>query len=296
MVREFLLGDNPFIGVSHLSQEKAREESKEATLKNKVKVFKSALKGGATGFTFSTHPANLDLLTYLREHEINVLKEMNYYPLVPYAQTYVRRANVRGTPALVKSILRSTVKHPSRILDSIVGIVTLSPERFITLFIETELSPYLKTLPRTKIKAIFLHEILTEFIVAFDLLDLVKYLDKTLKKRLKIGFGLETRNIGQLYRWLDKAGYYPEYIMTPMNPLGYQMAPNKEVAENSILKLCSKSKIVAINILASGAVSLSEAIEYLIEFKNKIYAVTSASTKPERIHNNFKTLRCALSP
>jgi len=53
MVKELLLGDNPFIGVSHLAQERARQELREATLENKVKVVKAAIEGGATGFTFS---------------------------------------------------------------------------------------------------------------------------------------------------------------------------------------------------------------------------------------------------
>jgi len=293
MVKEFLLGDNPFIGVSHLSQEKAREESKIA-LENKAKVIKAALEGGATGFTFSTHPTNLKLLEYLRENEENLLKEMNYYILTPYAQAYVRKANIMGTPALAKSILKNIMKHPSRILDLAIGTITLSPERFVELFIETELTPYLKILPRKKVKAILLHETLTEFIIAFNLLDLTEYLDRTLRKNLKVGFGLETRNAGLLKKWLYNSNYQPEYIMTPANPLGYQMAPSKEAAEKAINELGSKTKIIAINILASGAINLTEAIKYLSKFKEAIYAVTSASTKPNRIRNNFVTLKTKL--
>ncbi len=290
MVREFLLGDNPFIGVSHLAQEKARKELKEATLANKIRVIEAAIEGGATGFTFSTHPANLKLLMYLREHRTDLLEQIDYYPLVPYAQTYVKKANIRGTPGLVKSILMSTFKHSSKMLDLIIGIATFNLERCITLFVEMDLLPYLKVLPRKRIKAILLHPILTESIIAFNLSSLVKFFNEIARKRLNIEFGLATVNIGHLYKWLHNIDYHPEYIMTPVNPIGYQMAPNKEAAEKAIVELSSRSKIIAISILASGVVRLSNAIEYLTNFKEKIYAVSSASIKPERIRKNFEML------
>jgi hypothetical protein len=81
--------------------------------------------------------------------------------------------------------------------------------------------------------------------------------------------------------------YHPEYLMTPFNPLGYQMVPSKEATERSVRELCKKIKIVAINVLASGAVTLEQAIAYLTEHKENRYAVTSASVNPSRIFCNF---------
>jgi len=81
MSKELLLGDNAFIGVSHLSQAHARTESREATLENIVRVIEASVDSGATGFTFSTHPRNLVLLRYLHESRRDLLKKLNYYPL-----------------------------------------------------------------------------------------------------------------------------------------------------------------------------------------------------------------------
>jgi hypothetical protein len=84
--------------------------------------------------------------------------------------------------------------------------------------------------------------------------------------------------------------------MMPMNPLGYQMAPSKRDAEKSIEYLTSRgTKIIVINILASGAIPLEYSCEYLKKFKSKIYAVTYGTSKPSRAKGNALLLtKCLL--
>jgi hypothetical protein len=80
--------------------------------------------------------------------------------------------------------------------------------------------------------------------------------------------------------------------MTPVNPLGYQMAPSKKEAEEAIRRLGREgTKIIAINILASGAVTVEEACKYLELFKDTIYAVAYGTTKPQRAKENAFILR-----
>jgi hypothetical protein len=295
MVRELLLGDNPFIGVSHLTQEKAREEAAENLLENKVKVIEAAVNGGATGFTFSTHESNLQLLAYLSTYREDLLNSMNYYILTPCAQSYVRKTNIEGTSKFMMSTLSNMVHKPSAILNVLTSLILSKPERLAGPLIEMELAPYLKILPKERIKAILLHEIVTELIVAFDLGDTLKALTKYMKDKIGFEIGLETRNLGHLHKWMIKEECSPEYLMVPANPLGYQMAPSKEATEKSIVELSERAKIIAINVLASGAVSLEEATSYLIRYADNLYAVTSASTNSCRIRQNFHTLSRMLS-
>lgn len=291
MVKEILLGDNPFLGVSHLAHEKARiERSEVSDPEAKVRVLKAGLEGGVTGYTFSTHQVNLELLEYMSRHYLEVLAKLNYYILIPYAQGYVRRANIYGTVGLAKLVLRDIIlKHP---VDFATSILTLNVNRLASLFIGMEAKPYLKILPRGRVKAVLLHEVLTELIMAYDLAELLHELKRYVEKKLNVGFGLETRNIGQLKKYLEERGIHVEYVMTPMNPLGYQMAPSKEEAEEAIRELGKRGvKIIAINILASGAVTLEDSIKYLEPFKDKIYAVAYGTTKPQRARENAILLR-----
>jgi len=291
VVEEILLGDNPFLGVSHLAQERARAERDEARdLEAKARVLIAGLEGGVTGYTFSTHQVNLELLEYASKNYSEALAKLNYYMLIPHAQGYVRRANVYGTVGLAKSVLRGIVlKHPA---DFATSILTLNANRLASLFIGMEAKTYLKILPRERIKAILLHEVLTELIMAYDLVELLRELKKYVEKKLKAGFGLETRNIGQLKKYLEERGIHVEYVMTPMNPLGYQMAPSREEAEETIRELGKQgAKIIAINILASGAVTLEETCKYLESFKDEIYAVAYGTTKTQRARENAVLLR-----
>jgi hypothetical protein len=150
-----------------------------------------------------------------------------------------------------------------------------------------EANLYLKVLPRERVKAILLHEVLTELIIAYNLIELLLELRKYVEGKLGVGFGLETRNIGQLRKFLEESGIQVDYVMTPMNPLGYQMAPSKEEAEKTIQELGEQDvKIIAINILASGAVTIEETCKYLEKFKDNIYAVAYGTTKPYRAKEN----------
>jgi hypothetical protein len=290
MVREILLGDNPFLGVSHLAHEKARiEQGETASLEVKASVLIAGLEGGVTGYTFSTHRVNLELLEYMSKQYSGVIGKLNYYILIPYAQGYVRRANVYGTVGLAKTVVRDIVfKHP---VDSLTSALTLNFNRLASLFIGMEANPYLKILPRDRVKAILLHEVLTELIIAYNLTKLLCELKRFVEKKLRVGFGLETRNIGRLNKYLEENNIQVEYVMTPLNPLGYQMTPSKKEAEEAIRKLGGRgTKIIAINVLASGAVTVGEACEYLKSFKDKLYAVAYGTTKPERARDNALVL------
>jgi hypothetical protein len=295
MVKEILLGDNPFLGVSHLAQEKARIERNEVSrVEAKAEIVKAALEGGVTGFTFSTHSSNLELLKYMGRQHPEVLGKLNYYILIPYAHSYIRKANVIGTIGLAKAIIRDIVlKHP---VDSITSAVTLNFSKVASLFIGMEANLYLKVLPRERVKAILLHEVLTELIVAYSLVELLEELKGYVERKLEVGFGLETRNIGQLRRFLEENGIRVDYIMTPMNPLGYQMAPSKEEAEEAIQELGDQGvKIIAVNILASGAVSLEETCRYLEGYRDRVYAVAYGTVKPYRARENaIKFRQCLL--
>jgi len=293
MVEELLLGDNPFTGVSHFAQEKAREEAREASLENKVMVFEAAVNGGATGFTFCTHESNLELLTYLSIHRKDLLQAMNYYVLLPYAQSYVRLANIGGTPVLLRGKLRSMLGNWSTVPDAARSLVSLKPERLAGLLIKAEVTPYLDVLPSERVKAILLHEILTDSIMAFGLSDLLKSLNDYVRRKIGFSFGLHTRNFGCLLR-PQFLTYCPDYIMTSINPLGYMMAPSREEVERSVDCFGKRTRIIAINVLASGAIDLNEAMKYVNRFKDKIYAVTSASTKAHRILDNFRKLSLCL--
>ncbi len=288
---ELLLGDNPFLGVSHLAQERAREELREASLARKAEVVVAALDAGATGFTFSAHESNLELLEYLGR-EYGVLGEMNYYILVPYAYGYVRKATVMGTAGLAAKLLKDLVG--GGVVSAARALLGLDVERIAAVFIEREAKPFLQLLPRSRVKAILLHEVVTELIIAFGLERLYERIASHVEERIGVGFGVETRNVGLFQEWV-RGRRVPGYVMTPLNPIGYQMAPGLREAEEAVERLSKGTRIIAMNVLASGAIGLEEALEYLEKWRGRIHGVAVGTSKPWRARENFSLLRRRLA-
>jgi len=288
LASQILVGDNPFIGVSHLSSGKGVDEERAATNDQMERVLKAALEAGANGFTFTTHPKILDLFRHLSEGgSADVLDRLDYYVLTPYAYEYVRQANLRGTVDLAWSILR-------RMGVSGVGSMLLDMDTIPSHFIRSELAPFLEILPKKRVKAVLLHEILTEPIIAFGSWNILRKLRHDVSRETGTSFGIETRNLGYLDSCMRDVSTAADYVMTPLNPLGYQMAPSKGACENVVSALGKHVKIIAMNTLASGASTLQESADYLASMKRSLYAVATASVNPNRIRGNVRALAEAL--
>ncbi len=57
-----LVGDNPFHGISHLSQERARDRATGESAAEKCKIVRTAIENGADGFSFSVSDTTLSIL------------------------------------------------------------------------------------------------------------------------------------------------------------------------------------------------------------------------------------------
>src|SRR3990170_7161557 len=98
-----LVGDNPFHGISHLSQERARSRTGNTDSgAEKADIVLEAIKSGADGFMFSVSEVTLSILRSIREQ--NAVEQVELYPIVPYAYEYVRIAAQTGTPGLAKNV------------------------------------------------------------------------------------------------------------------------------------------------------------------------------------------------
>ena len=104
MERLFLVGDNPFHRISHLSQERARNRIEDpGDPVYAARLLRSSLENGANGFTFSISETSLSILRNFENQGSSL--ELRLYPIVPYAIEYVRLATqLGGIGGLVKRI------------------------------------------------------------------------------------------------------------------------------------------------------------------------------------------------
>jgi hypothetical protein len=98
--KKLLVGDNPFHGISHLTQERSRKRDNEIhQIGYAAGLVMTSLENGAAGFMFSVSETTLSILREIRK--TRKYENIELYAIVPYAYEYVRLATkVGGIPGL----------------------------------------------------------------------------------------------------------------------------------------------------------------------------------------------------
>jgi hypothetical protein len=267
-IERYLLGDNPFIGVDHLSQERARERLNRLSVKRIVDVIDAAFESGAQGLLFSTHPIIYDALKLMKARSHPTV--FGLYPLLPYAQEYVQIATERGVVGLVQEVLsKLTWKGKA---EALVGgglsLASFDPTRVLRTYIDAELDIVLRNAPSSAtLKSVFLHEILTDLATSLQATDLIQEYAHHILDKYDVMPGFATRNFVRFAVFAKEIGLKLDEIaiLTPFNKVGFQMNPSREACEQTVKQL-ENANVVAMSILAAGYLSLTDALTYLREY------------------------------
>ncbi len=292
-MKTLLLGDNAFIGVSHLTQSRARERVDSLNLERIVSVLDTALSCGASGYTFTAHPTNYDLLKKLAERDESG-REFDFYPVLPYAEGYVRLANEKGMMGLLNEVLgRLPLSGKARALvEGGLSAVSFDPNRMLNAYVDMELGSYLKVKPKmAKLKAVFLHEVVTDLGISFEASKLFESFMAHIRKKYEVNPGFVTRNFVKFVEFFQQnhIDLKDAAIMTPMNEIGFQMNPSRESCEASLSQL-TKGNVIAISILAAGYLKVDEAVDYLQGLPNLAGVAVGVSSK-QHAKDTFSSLR-----
>lgn len=290
--RLILIGDNPFLGISHLSQTRAKERGKKITSPDEAgKLVLLALENGANGFTFTTSECSLSILRIIKD---KLSRPIMLYPIVPYAYEYVRLAvTLGGLQGLVKKVGREVLssRNISAVLAGLDGIVRFSPESFFKAYLFYEVSRIRRSIGKKgEIVSLLLHELVVDMALSLNIDWLFKsFIDFSFKLKIKPGF--ETRNlcylVNKFKEW--KINFEEIVIETPFNSIGFQMSPSKEAYEEALKELYG-SRVIAVSILASGYLKLKEAMEYIVSFPN-LAGVAVGVSKEEQTIETFTLLK-----
>lgn len=300
---ESLVGDNAFLGVSHLSQQRARERSiayNPCDVEHATELVKLSLQNGASGFMFTVSNTTLSILEGL-DHE----KKPDLYAIVPYAYEYVRLATqIGGISGLAKWISRKIIlsRNITTVIPNIIGLIRTDPAAVLRIYLAYEISRIKAAAgKKANLKSVLLHEVITDMALALDLdwffKSYVKYLVK-----LKVKPGFETRNFPYLVQKLKEweIDLNELTVAAFFNPIGFQMNPSKTECEKA-LESVSGSQIIAMSILASGRVKPPEAMNYIQSLPNLAQVVVGVSnsrqaTETFRLIEQFSKLNPLLAP
>lgn len=280
---KLILGHNQFIGISHISESKSREQdAKFANVENIYRVVEAASDLGYDAMIIETHPRMLEFFQYYKK---NGTFDMDFYLQVPYVHGYIQRMNENGIKNLLFDVVRQTkiVGAGSMALKGIVNILKRDYVSLSSSLLNLEMSSFADA----KIKALLLHNVITDLLLSLGVSSAFSEYVDYVKNDLGVQPGFTTLNFPLLQNSFKDWGITPDLIMTPINPKGFDMNPSRDCVEQTIKDF--SGKIIAMNVLGGGAFPVKDAHIYLDNFKNIQYCVVGASSR-EHLKELIETL------
>lgn len=290
--RILLVGDNPFHGISHLSQERARVRGDTIThAEYAAKLVMTSLENGANGFMFSVSDITLSILQIIRE--TGGSEHLRLYAIVPYAYEYVRLATQIGILGLAKNFAKQIAVSGNvrAIAMGLKGVIRTDPMALLKTYLIYEISRIKSSAGKqANLDSVLLHEVITDMALALNLDWLFKsYVDFILELGIKPGF--ETRNFAYLInRFKDWGiGFREIIIATPFNKVGFQMTPSRMECEQALANL-SEPNIIAMSILAAGYLNPPKAMNYIATLPN-LKGIVVGVSKERHARETFRLLK-----
>lgn len=260
-----LVGDNPFHGISHFSEKRARARAGIiGSVEYASELVLTSIQNGANGFMFSVSDMTLSILRLVSKKVES--QQLTFHAIVPYAYEYVRLATYLGTVGLGKKLVKRIILsfNPKAIGTGVKSVVCMDPEALLKTYLYYETSRIQSSIgKRHSLTSVLLHEVITDMFIALDLEWLTKSYIRFL---LGLGFkpGFETRNFPFLVKKFKEwnIDFDDLELVSSFNKVGFQMNPSKTVCEETIAEI-PECRVIAMSILAAGYLNLEEALKYI---------------------------------
>lgn len=270
-MERILFGDNQFFAVNHISDEKSRAQAiKFKEDKAIIRTLDYAIGAGVNTFMCTTHDRISNICDFIRANP-DKYKGYNILPCMPYAHKYANAVTELGIVGTLKEYV------PGNFFGSLFkgGIAYLSKDylSIMELLVDAEM----KMFKGINTPVIFLQNVVTDLLLGLGMTDVLKAFHDYVKKKYNADAGFITMNMPRLLDALEKAGVENPVICASINKAGFRMSGGPEVYEE--LLRTRKVRVVAMQVLAGGAISPREAIEYVCSLPNVESILFGASSQ-----------------
>ncbi len=267
-----LFGDNQFFGVNHMSEEKARsQQMRFQDLGAIMKVLDDAYDEGVTTFMCTTHDRIAEVCDVVRANP-GRYPEMKFFPCMPYAHKYANAITDDGFLGAVRKFMPD-----EGLLDSVVrgtsSLARKDVEGLATLLIDAEL----KMFAGLSTPVIWMQNVVIDLLLGLGFNDAFRIFSDHVKNRYGAEPGFITMNLPMLLDTLDAAGIDNPIVCANINKLGFRMSGGVQPYVEAMRD--RRFRPVAMSVLASGAISPREAIEWVCGLPNLESIVFGASSR-----------------
>jgi len=273
---KIIFGDNQFFGINHMSEEKAQAQSEHfKDIETIIQVVDTAYDAGIHAFMFNTHERVGELCDHFRANPERY-SDLRLYPSLPYAHKYANSVNEKGIVGTLKDVI-----FPGSSIGEVFGAIARGGKSIIKqdiieimkLLIDIELRMF----RGLNIKAVFLQNIVTDLMLGLGIQEVFVEFTNYIKSKYGVEPAFNSMNMPALVDFLLECGIENPIVCSSVNKIGYLMNPGKEAYEETIRT--KPFRPMAMSILASGAVSPREAIDYVVGQENIQSIVFGASSR-----------------
>jgi hypothetical protein len=266
-----IYGDNQFFAVNHLSDEKSRAQSirfkDDAAI---IKVLDDAIDLGINTFMCTTHGRIANICDHMRSHP-NKYKDFKFFPGMPYAHKYANAVTELGVMGSIKQFI------PGNIFSTFAkgGVAFLNNDfgKLMELLIDAEM----KMFKGLNTPVIFIQNVVVDMILGLKMYGVFKEFHAYIQTKYNAEPGYITMNLPALVTALENVGIYNPIVCASINKIGFRMSGGKEVYEKCLEE--KQVRVIAMQVLAAGALKPKEAIEYVSKLPNIESILFGASSK-----------------
>jgi hypothetical protein len=270
-MERILFGDNQFFAVNHISDEKSRAQS--IRFKDDSAILQTldvSRDNGIQTFMCTTHDRIANICDVIRANP-EKYKGYKIYPCMPYAHKYANAVTELGIAGTLKQYV------PGNFFGSLFkgGVAVLSKD-FLSIM-ELLIDAEMKMFKGIDTPVIFLQNVITDLLLGLGMKDVLIAFHDYVGKKYKAEAGFITMNMPKLLDVLEQGGVKNPIICSSINKAGFRMSGGRELYEETLRT--REFRAIAMQVLAGGAVSPKEAIEYVCGLPNIESILFGASSR-----------------
>jgi len=267
-----LFGDNQFFGVNHMSEEKARaQQMRFQDNQAIIDVLDAAYQEGIRTFMCTTHDRVAEVCDYFRANQAKY-PDYQFYPCMPYAHKYANAVTEHGMIDALRKFLPDD-GAVGAMLKGGLALANKDIEAIMQLLVDAEM----KMFHGLKTPVIFIQNVITDLLLGIGMKECFRIFHDHVRNKYGAEPGYITMNTPALLDVLDELGIENPIVCSNINKIGFRMCGGVALYEKTLAE--RKFRPVAMSVLASGAISPREAIEYVCGLPKVESIVFGASSR-----------------
>ena len=251
-----LFGDNQFFGVNHMSEEKARaQQMRFQDLQAIIDVLDAAYQEGIRTFMCTTHDRVAQICDHFRANAQRY-PDYQFYPCMPYAHKYANAVTEHGMIDALRQFLPQNGAMGA-MLKGGVALANKDVATIMQLLIDAEM----KMFHGLQTPVVFIQNVITDLLLGLRFDGLFKVFHDHVRERYGAEPGYITMNVPRLLDVLAQQGIDNPIVCANINKIGFRMCGGIALYETTLAE--RRFRPVAMSVLASGAISPREAIDYV---------------------------------